>query len=65
MDTACVLRRDGVLIAAMYNALPKLLDIAEAAIADAADREPDSWCEPGGCQNCDRLRAALAEVAGG
>lgn len=50
---------------AAVNALDDLLGIAEAAVADAADREPDSWCEPGGCQNCDRLRAALAEVAGG
>ncbi len=39
-----------------------LLAIAEAALADAESREPNSWCKPVRCENCDSLRAALALV---
>jgi hypothetical protein len=64
-----LLHENAALIVAAINALPKLLDVVEAAQAYALDDPADSLCEVnahtscGQCVGC-KLRAAVAALGG-
>lgn len=63
-DDGARVAADFALVAAMRNALPALLDVAEAARAVARSAGPGRACWTVGRHDIERLRAALARLDG-